>query len=77
MDGTGTALLEPPELPEGELLALPQAAMTRAALPASAVSPTLLVIENNETTSLVGRDVYQDMQQWTGLHGVTAGRNLV
>ena len=54
MDGTGTALLEPPELPEGGLLVLPQAAMTRAALPATAVSPTLLVIENNETTSLVG-----------------------
>jgi hypothetical protein len=52
----GTAALDPPELPGVELLLplLPQAAMTRAALPASAVRPALLVSEFNETTSLVG-----------------------
>jgi hypothetical protein len=33
---------------------LPHAAMTRAALPATAVSPTLLGTEYNKTTSLVG-----------------------
>ncbi len=53
IDGTAAALLEPPELGV-ELPLLPQAAMTRAALPASAVRPALLVTEYNETTSLVG-----------------------
>src|ERR1035438_214435 len=38
------------EEPEGELL--PQAAMTRAALPATAVSATFLVTECKGTTSL-------------------------
>jgi hypothetical protein len=57
IDGTGPEL-ELPELPEDELL--PQAAMTRAALPANAVRPTLLVSEFNETTSRVG-GTCQDM----------------
>ena len=60
IDGAGTALPELPELPEGELPELPQAAMIKAALPASAVRPTLLVTVNNETTSLVG-GTCQDM----------------
>jgi hypothetical protein len=54
IEGTGAALLELPEPPEFELPELPQAAMTRAALPANAVRPALLVTEYNETTSLVG-----------------------
>ena len=52
MDGTG-AELDPPELLGVELLPLlPQAAMTRAALPATAVSATFLVTECKGTTSL-------------------------
>ena len=54
---------EPPELP-GELLLLldeppllPQAATTRAALAATAVSPTRFVTENNENHLVRGRDV--------------------
>ncbi|HTP17025.1 MAG TPA: hypothetical protein VMK13_14470 [Streptosporangiaceae bacterium] len=42
------------ELDDVLLVLLPQAARIRAALPATAVSPTLLVTEYNETTSLVG-----------------------
>jgi len=57
-DGTAALLLELVEL--GVPL-LPQAAMTRAALPTTAVRPTLLVIEYNETTSLVGGHV----KTWT------------
>jgi hypothetical protein len=50
-ESCGTAaLLLPPEAPDDELL--PQAAMTRAALPATAVSATFLVTEYNGTTSL-------------------------
>jgi hypothetical protein len=62
MDGTG-AELDPPEPLGVEPLPplLPQAAMTRAALPASAVRPALLVSEFNETTSLVG-GTCQDMR---------------
>jgi hypothetical protein len=50
-DSCGTAALE---LPPAELLGelLPQAAMTRAALPATAVSATFLVTECKGTTSL-------------------------
>ena len=55
--GTG-AELEPPELVE--VPELPQAAMTRAALPARAVRPALLVTEYKETTSLV-RGTSRDM----------------
>jgi hypothetical protein len=53
-EGTAGELLEPPELPElpGEPL-LPQAARTRAAPAATAVSPALLVTEYNQTTSFV------------------------
>jgi hypothetical protein len=53
IDGTAAALLELPEpLDAGALL--PHAAMTRAALPATAVRPSLLGTEYNKTTSLVG-----------------------
>jgi len=62
-DGTEAELLELLELELlDELPLLPQAAMTRAALPAAAVNATLLVTEYNETTSLVGgtcQDTYQ------------------
>jgi hypothetical protein len=53
----GTAALLEPELVEVGVPLLPHAAMTRAALPATAVSPAFLVTEDNKTTSLVGRDV--------------------
>jgi hypothetical protein len=54
-DSCGTdAPLPLPDEPEDELLLLPQAAMTRAALPATAVSAALLVTEPNWTTSLWG-----------------------
>jgi hypothetical protein len=50
-DSFGTEVVLPlPEEPDGELL--PQAAMTRAALPATAVSATFLVTECKGTTSL-------------------------
>ena len=57
----GTALLGLLELVELGVPLLPQAAMTRAALPTTAVRPTLLVTEYNETTSLVGGRV----KTWT------------
>jgi hypothetical protein len=44
------AVVLPPEEPPDELL--PQAAITRAALPATAVSATFLVTEYKGTTSL-------------------------
>ena len=53
IDGTAAELLEPVALLEDEPL-LPQAARTRAALPATAVSATLLVTEYKESTSLMG-----------------------
>jgi hypothetical protein len=55
----GTDPLELPEelVPEGELVLLPQAATTRAALAATAVSPTRFVTENNENHLVRGRDV--------------------
>ena len=62
IDGGG-ALLEPPEPPEPEVPLLPQAAMSRAALPANAVRPALLLSEFNETTSIVS-GTCQDMWQW-------------
>jgi hypothetical protein len=50
-DSLGTEeLVLLPEAPDDELL--PQAAITRAALPATAVSATLLVTECKGTTSL-------------------------
>ena len=57
-DTAGTELLELELLGllEDVLLPLlPQAARIRAALPATAVSPTLLATEYKETTSLIGR----------------------
>jgi hypothetical protein len=48
--GIAALLLPLPAELDGELL--PQAAMTRAALPATAVSATFLVTEYNGTTSL-------------------------
>ncbi|MGO9079582.1 MAG: hypothetical protein ACLQDY_11145 [Streptosporangiaceae bacterium] len=61
-DTAGT-LLELEELLElDELPLLPQAASIRAALPATAVSPALLVTEDNETTSLVS-GTHQDTSQ--------------
>jgi len=59
--GTEPELLEL-ELELEELPLLPQAASIRAALPATAVSPTLLVTEDNETTSLVS-GTHQDTSQ--------------
>jgi hypothetical protein len=52
-EGTDAEALGLLELLDGEPL-LPQAARTRAAPPATAVSPALLVTEYNQTTSLVG-----------------------
>src|SRR6266705_3452401 len=54
IDGTAAALLGLLELVEVGVPLLPHAAMTRAALPATAVRPTLLVTGYNETTSLMG-----------------------
>jgi len=53
IDGTAAELLELPELLELGVPLLPQAAIRRAALPATAVRPTFLETEYNETTSLV------------------------
>jgi len=55
-EGTAAALLELLEPLEVEPPLLPQAARRRAALPANAVTPTLLVTVYKQTTSLmVGR----------------------
>jgi hypothetical protein len=51
-DGTVAELLAPPVVEDEPLL--PQAARTRAALPATAVKPALLVTEYKQTTSLMG-----------------------
>jgi hypothetical protein len=61
IDGTAAALLGLLELVEVGVPLLPHAATTRAALPATAVRPTLLVTGYNETTSLVGGRV----KTWT------------
>jgi hypothetical protein len=53
-DGTAAELLELPEPLEEPLL--PQAARTRAAPPATAARPALLVVEYKQTTSLMGQD---------------------
>jgi hypothetical protein len=52
-DGTAAALLGLLELVELGVPLLPQAAIRRAALPATAVRPTFLETEYNVTTSLV------------------------
>jgi hypothetical protein len=58
-ESCGTEPLEPPEeLELGVLLLLLlHAAISRAALAATAVSPTLFVTEYNDSTSLVDDDV--------------------
>jgi hypothetical protein len=71
---------EPPELP-GELLLLdeppllPQAATTRAALAATAVSPTRFVTENNENHLVRGRHVSAHVLDQIPM-AATAGRHL-
>ncbi len=74
----GTALLELLGLLDDELLVLllPQAARTRAALPATAVSPTLLVTEYKETTSLLGGTRYDADNQGQVRVTVAAGPEL-
>ena len=73
---------EPPELP-GELLLLlldeppllPHAATTRAALAATAVSPTRFVTENNENHLVRGRHVSAHVLDQIPM-AATAGRHL-
>jgi hypothetical protein len=70
---------DPPVLPEELLLPLdgvpllPQAATTSAALPASAVSPTLFETENNEIHLVHERDVSGHVLDQVRMT-VTAGR---
>jgi hypothetical protein len=71
--GTDALLLE--EELVGELPLLPHAATTRAAPPATAVSPTLLGNEYNETTSLIG-GTCQDIYLWQVRMALTAVQNL-
>ncbi len=71
----GTELLELLGLLDDEPL-LPQAARTRAALPATAVSPTLLVTEYKETTSLMGGNVRTRTRHGQVRVTVTAGSEL-
>jgi hypothetical protein len=71
---------EPPEPPEELLLLLeppllPQAATTRAALAATAVSPTRLVTENNENHLVRGRHVSAHVSAQVPM-AATAGRHL-
>jgi hypothetical protein len=71
---------EPPELP-GELVLLdeppllPQAATTRAALAATAVSPIRFVTENNENHLVRGRHVSAHVLDQIPM-AATAGRHL-
>ncbi len=71
------ALAELLGLLEDELLVLllPQAARRRAALPAAAVSATLLETEYNKTTSLLGGTRQDAQAPWASPHDTTAGRN--
>jgi hypothetical protein len=71
---------ELPELPEellllGEPPLLPQAATTRAALAATAVSPTRFVTENNENHLVRGRHVSAHVLDQIPM-AATAGRHL-
>jgi len=77
IDGTAAALLALLELVELGVPLLPQAAIRRAALPATAVRPAFLEIEYNVTTSLVSGTRGRHARGRVPGQPVTAGRSLL